>query len=146
MSLSVERAKIMASFSIDSVRCEICIDNKMQDLQSVRVRGFQASKDYYTAWWQSSWFILRRCLVRISAGTPVIVTDVFHGFPQSLHSSPGVISGLGENCYLSYPFKFITHLTIRHYRTRSTQILPEGRIGRVSACYPAEGVNVKICL
>jgi hypothetical protein len=53
--------------------------------------------------------------VRISTGTPTILTDVFRGFPQSLQANSGWVLLLGYDRFLPNPLQFIYHPTIRRY-------------------------------
>jgi hypothetical protein len=45
-------------------------------------------------------------------GTSAILTGVSHGFPQSVQENAGIISKLGNDRFLPYPFEFIMHPTI----------------------------------
>jgi hypothetical protein len=53
-------------------------------------------------------------LVRISAGTPNILTEVFRGYPQLFQKNAGLFSVLRHDRFLSNYFHFIiiSYLTI----------------------------------
>lgn len=65
---------------------------------------------YYTVGLKMGWSIantvdiFREVLGRISAGTPVILTEVFRVFPQSLQENSGIVPRLDHDCFLPYPF------------------------------------------
>jgi hypothetical protein len=59
----------------------------------------------------SSKLVFGRCSIRISAGTPAILTASFRGFPQFLHTNTGIISRLGHDRFPQNPFQFIIHQT-----------------------------------
>jgi hypothetical protein len=48
-----------------------------------------------------------RCWVRILTGTPVILTEVFRGFSQSLQVNVRILPLLSHNRHLPNPFQFI---------------------------------------
>jgi hypothetical protein len=52
-------------------------------------------------------------LVRILAGTPVILPEIFRSFHQSLQANAGVVPGLGRDRFLQNSFQFIYNPTIR---------------------------------
>jgi hypothetical protein len=55
------------------------------------------------------------CSLRISAGTPAVLTEVFRGFPLSLHSNSEIVPRLCRDRFLPSPLQFIRHPTIWHY-------------------------------
>jgi hypothetical protein len=47
-------------------------------------------------------------------GTPATLTEVCHGFRQSLQANTGIVYQLGHDCFLPNPFKFTIHLSPYH--------------------------------
>jgi hypothetical protein len=45
------------------------------------------------AWRYRSGLLFSSCSIRMSVGTPVILTEIFHSFPQSLQNMPGQYLG-----------------------------------------------------
>lgn len=71
-----------------------CFENDSEPADSIKI----LLADWHTLYTN----IFRRCSVRISDGTPVILTAVFCGFPQSL---------------LASSFQFVSHPVSSRYRT-----------------------------
>jgi hypothetical protein len=63
------------------------------------------------------WHVLDRYLVRLSAGTLSILTDVFHLSRHSLPENSWILSRLGHNSFILNYFQFIIDLTILRYST-----------------------------
>jgi hypothetical protein len=57
---------------------------------------------------------VRELPVRISAGTPEILPDIFHGFPKSLQKHAGILPRLGHDRFLLNPFQILNHLLPYH--------------------------------
>jgi hypothetical protein len=57
-------------------------------------------------------FLLRRFSVRISAKALAILTEIFHGFPQSPLANARMVPQLGYECFLLILFQFISHLAL----------------------------------
>jgi hypothetical protein len=55
---------------------------------------------------------IQEVLVWISASTPAILPEIFHGFPQSLQANFKIVPQLDHGCFLPNPFQFIDHPTI----------------------------------
>jgi hypothetical protein len=51
-----------------------------------------------------------------------ILTEVFRGFPQPFQANLGKVPRLGQHCFLSNLFQFITHPTIRQYTFSSLKV------------------------
>jgi hypothetical protein len=47
--------------------------------------------------------------VRISTRRPIMLTDIIHGFPQSLQANAAIVSYNRPLPYLLHPFQFITN-------------------------------------
>jgi hypothetical protein len=58
---------------------------------------------------QRSRFVLGRCLVRISAGTPAELIEVYRGFPQTLHVNVWILPSPDDGCFLPNPFQVTVH-------------------------------------
>jgi hypothetical protein len=58
-------------------------------------------------------FYVRRCLLRISAVTPVILKDS-RCFPQSLQENTGRVSRIRHNCFLPNSFQINIHQSCSH--------------------------------
>jgi hypothetical protein len=56
--------------------------------------------------------VFGRCSVRISAGTPDILTKDFRGFLQSLEANAGVIPRLDQDRIRQNTFQLIHHPTL----------------------------------
>jgi hypothetical protein len=57
----------------------------------------------------------RGCSVRISAGTPAILTELFIDIRLSLEVTVAALPPLAINRFLPNPLQFINHHTVRRY-------------------------------
>jgi hypothetical protein len=62
-------------------------------------------------WFQAVTFLLvfERCLIRIPARTPAILTEIFCCFPQCIQENSVAIPYIRPNRFLPYPLQFIIH-------------------------------------
>jgi hypothetical protein len=66
-----------------------------------------------------------RCSVWVSARELPILTEAFHGFPQSLQANPRIVCTVGHNQLLPNSFQFIRHGN-RHYICDNSKTSPTG--------------------
>ena len=69
----------------------------------------------HRATWHCRWLVFDRGTVLIWAGTPTILTDVYHDFPQSLLPNPALVPSVRSPSLSPYPIQYIDHPVIRCY-------------------------------
>jgi hypothetical protein len=59
--------------------------------------------------------VFGRYSVRIPAGTPAMLNEIFRAFLQTLQVNSGEVPLFGHGRFLANPFQFVSHRIVRRY-------------------------------